>query len=264
MLALDFVVVFGSVFLGVVCAIFVNRFSKTKKENKINASKDIKSEFNNLVFERDVALEALGKVNQFFSEKKIDSFEKDRLLLKYGKLLEHYDERIFKLQPYVEIQDVYQYRNQLYSLMSNSVATLDKKLDSFSDKFGYFKEGSNNGNIPYFDSTTSVPQKTKPADRKPDAAATAKNDKDKDNNNNNTNNDSMASLLSKSRHNGFESSGPGENPPMVSPNSGKNDDDASADGSNTKSEDLSLDIEDIDKIQQDILKILKRLENPSG
>jgi hypothetical protein len=120
-LALDFVVVFGSVFLGTVCAIFINRFSKTKKENKIKASADIKSEFNNLVFERDVALEALGKVNQFFSEKKIDSFEKDRLLLKYGKLLEHYDERIFKLQPSVEIQDMYQYRNQLYSLMSNSV-----------------------------------------------------------------------------------------------------------------------------------------------
>src|ERR671921_522868 len=33
-LALDFVVVFGSVFLGAVCAIIVNRFSKTRKENK--------------------------------------------------------------------------------------------------------------------------------------------------------------------------------------------------------------------------------------
>lgn len=263
MLALDFVVVFGSVFLGAVCAVFVNRFSKTKKENKINASKGIKSEFNNLVFERDVALEALGKVDQFFSEKKIDSFEKDRLLLKYGRLLEHYDERIFKMQPSVEIQDMYQYRNQIYSLMSNSVAKLDKKLDSFSDKFGYFKEGGNNGNKPYFDSAPSVPQKTKPADRKPDAAATAKNDKDKDNNSD-SKTDSMASMLSKSSHNGFGSSGPGENPPMVSPNSLKNDDDAAADGSNTKREELSLDVEDIDKIQQDILKILKRLENPTG
>src|SRR4028119_2175925 len=106
MLALDFVVVFGSVILGVVCAFFASRFSKTKKENKIKASGDIRSEFNNLVFERDVALEALDKVNQFFDEKKIDSFEKDRLLLKYGKLLEYYDERIFKLQPSVEIQEI--------------------------------------------------------------------------------------------------------------------------------------------------------------
>jgi hypothetical protein len=155
MLALDFIFVFGSVILGVVCALFINRFSKTKKENKTKASGDIKSEFNNLVFERDVALEALDKVNQFFDEKKIDSFEKDRLLLKYGKLLEYYDERIFKLQPSVEIQDMYQYRNQIYSLMSNSVAKLDKKLDSFSDKFGYFKEVGN-GNKPNFDSVSPI------------------------------------------------------------------------------------------------------------
>jgi hypothetical protein len=250
-LALDFVVVFGSVFLGIVCAIFINRFSKTKKENKIKASADIKSEFNNLVFERDVALEALGRVNQFFSEKKIDSFEKDRLLLKYGKLLEHYDERIFKLQPSVEIQDMYQYRNQLYSLMSNSVDKLDKKLDSFSDKFGYFKEGGNDDK-PDYDSTPPISQKTKPAYRKPYNAATANN------------NDSMSSLLSKSSHNGFELSDHGENPPIIPPHYGKNDDDAAAIGPNTKREDLSLNVEEFDKIQQDILKILKRLENPSG
>ncbi len=257
---MDFVLVFGSIFLGVVCAIFANRFSKTKKENKIKASEDIKSEFNNLVFERDVALEALGKVNQFFSEKKIDSFEKDRLLLKYGKLLEHYDERIFNLQPSLEIQDMYQYRDQLYSLMSNSVAKLDKKLDSFSDRFGYFNEGGD-GNKPNSDSTPPISQKTKPADLKPDNAATAKNDQDKDKDNHH---DSMSSLLSKTHNNGFELSGPGENTPIVSPNSGKNDDDAVADGSNTKRDDLSPNVEDLDKIQQDILKILKRLENPSG
>lgn len=250
--------------MGVVCAILVNRFSKTKKENKIKASGDIRSEFNNLVFERDVALEALDKVNQFFDEKKIDSFEKDRLLLKYGKLLEYYDERIFKLQPSVEIRDMYQYRNQIYSLMSSSVAKLDKKLDSFSDKFGSFKEVGN-GNKPNFGSVSPISQKTKPADRKPDTATTANKNDDRDSNNSsNSNSDSLSSLLSKDRHSGFELAGPGENPPMVSPNAGKNDNGATADGSNTKREDLSLNVEDIDKIHQDILKILKRLENPSG
>ena len=261
---MDFVVVFGSVFLGVVCAIFVNRFSQTRKENKIKASEeDIRSKFHNLVLERDVALEALGKVNQFFSEKKIDSFEKDRLLLKYGRLLEQCDERIFRLQPSVEIQDMYQYRNQLYSLMSNSVAKLDKKLDSFSDRFGYFK-GGGNGDKPDFDPTPIIPQKTKPAaDRRPDeAATTAKNDKDKNDNDSM----SLSSLLSETRHNGFELSGLGENTPIISPISGKNDNDATAadGGPNTKKEDQSPNAEDIDKVQQDILKILKRLENPSG
>lgn len=260
MSALDFMVVFGSVFLGVACALVVNRFSKIKRESKIKsrASEDIKSEFNNLVFERDVALEALDKVNQFFSEKKIDSFEKDRLLLKYSKLLEHYDERIFKLQPSVEIHDLYQYRNQLYSLMSNSVAKLDKKLDGFSDRFGYFKEDGN-GNKPDFDSTPppSIAQKTGPADRKPDTATTAKKD-DKDNK------ESTTSLLSKDHHNASELPSPVENPAMISPNAGKNDDAAAGGGSNTKRDDLGQNVEDIDKVQQDILKILKRLENPSG
>jgi hypothetical protein len=261
MLALDIIVVFGSVILGVVCALFANRFSKTKKENKIKASGDLRSEFNNLVFERDVALEALDKVNQFFDEKKIDSFEKDRLLLKYGKLLEYYDERIFKLQPSVEIQDMYQYRNQLYSLMSSSVAKLDKKLDSFSDKLGIFNDAGN-GNKPHFGSVSPISQKTKPADSKPDTVTTAKKNYDKGRNS--SNNESLSSLLSKDRHNGFELPNPAENPPMISPNAGKNDHDSAAAGSNTKREDLSLNVEDIDKIHQDILKILKRLENPPG
>ena len=263
MLALDFIVVFGSVILGVVCALFVNSFSKTKKENKIKSSVDIRSEFNNLVFERDVALEALDKVNRFFDEKKIDSFEKDRLLLKYGKLLEYYDERIFKLQPSVEIQDMYQYRNQLYSLMSNSVAKLDKKLDSFSDKFGIFNEAGN-GNKPNFGSVSPISQKTKPVDSRPDTATTAKKNYDKDSNS--SNNESLSSLLSRDRQNGFELPSPAESPQMISPNAGKNDNDSAADGSNTntKREDLSLNVEDIDKIHQDILKILKRLENPPG
>jgi hypothetical protein len=73
----------------------------------------------------------------------------------------------------------------------------------------------------------------------------------------------MSSLLSKSSHNGFELSDHGENPPIIPPHSGKNDDDAAAIGPNTKREDLSLNVEEFDKIQQDILKILKRLENPS-
>ena len=264
MLALDIIVVFGSVILGVVCAFFASRFSKTKKENKIKASGDLRSEFNNLVFERDVALEALDKVNQFFDEKKIDSFEKDRLLLKYGKLLEYYDERIFKLQPSVEIQDMYQYRNQLYSLMSSSVAKLDKKLDSFSDKLGIFNDAGN-GNKPNFGSVSPISQKTKPADSsKPDTATTAKKNYDKDSNS--SNNESLSSLLSEDRHNGFELPNPAENPPMISPNAGKNDNDSTADGSNTNTrrDDLSLNVEDIDKIHQDILKILKRLENPPG
>lgn len=77
---------FSSVFLGIICSLFINRYFATKKENKIKLSTDVKSELDNLYFEKSVALEAMNKINQYFDEKKIDELEKDRLLLKYGKL----------------------------------------------------------------------------------------------------------------------------------------------------------------------------------
>ena len=45
---------------------------------------------------KDITLEALDKINYFIEEKKIDIYEKDKLLLKYSKLLEHYNATDFK------------------------------------------------------------------------------------------------------------------------------------------------------------------------
>jgi hypothetical protein len=139
---LDFLVVFGSILLGVICSICINRILINRKENKSRISSDTKSELNNLLFEKSIALEALNKINQYFDEKKIDVYEKDRLLLKYAKLLEHYDERILKLQPIVEVQEIYEYRGQLYSFISDYIIKLDKRISNFSNNFNYFQQNS--------------------------------------------------------------------------------------------------------------------------
>jgi hypothetical protein len=264
MSVVDFIVVFGSIILGALCALFVNRFLKTNKENKIGLSKDIRSEFNNLVLEKDVALEAIDKINQFFSEKKIDSYEKDRLLLKYGKLLESYDKRIFKLQPSVEMHDIYLYRKQLYSLVSDSISRLDQKLDGFSNKFNIFKEENNNNKKNYMPIPTLV-QKTTPTDRN-SAKVGDENIKHDD--------DEFSLYLDKAGAD-LNFLGYDENPLVNSSiagkknnigetgkdDYGKNDD---VDEPHAKKTDLeNLNVEDINKIQKDILQILKRLENPS-
>jgi hypothetical protein len=266
MLSADLIIVFGSVSSGIICALFVNRLLKIKKENKVRVTEDIKSEFNNLVFEKDVALEALNKINQFFSENKIDSYEKDRLLLKYGKLLERYDERIFKLQPSLEMQEIYRYRKQLYSLISDSIAKLDDKLNNFSNKFSHFGDDNNGNNKSDFNSMPGniSQEKTKPGvDYK--YAATYNDDK--------KNGDRTPSLvktnnnfdLSSSDENllMFSSSDSNKNNNGVAEGPNNNYDEENDDGElNTKKEDLSPNLEDIDNIQKDILKILKRLENP--
>jgi len=139
---LGFLVILGSILLGVVCSICINRILITKKENKSGIPSDAKSELNNLLFEKSIALEALNKINQYFDEKKIDVYEKDRLLLKYDKLLEHYDKHILKLHPIVETQEIYEYRGQLYSFLQDYLIKLDKKVSSFSNNFNFFQHNN--------------------------------------------------------------------------------------------------------------------------
>jgi len=97
---------------------------------------------NNLLFEKSIALDAINKINQNYNEKKIDIHEKDRLILKYSKMLKNFDEHILKIQPNVELQDLRIYRNQLYSIITDSINKLDKKLDNFSKVINY--DGQNN------------------------------------------------------------------------------------------------------------------------
>lgn len=154
---LDFFVVFISIVLGIICSISINHILFHRKKKKSKVSEDIKSELNNLLLEKSIALEALNKIEKFFKEQKIDKNEKDNLVLKYNKILDNYNKRLLKLKPIVEIQDIYEYRNQLYSLIYDHIEKLDKRLTDLSSNIDYF----NTNNIKIDKKTSSAPMPLK-------------------------------------------------------------------------------------------------------
>lgn len=140
---LNLIIIVSSVCLGFILSLFIYKFINSKRESSLSIKSDIKSELDSLLFEKSVALEALEKINSYYNEKKIDEFEKDRLLLKYTKLLEGYDNKIFKLRPILEVQEIYQYRNQLFTLFNEYIKKIDSKLslsskgmDNLDNSFG--------------------------------------------------------------------------------------------------------------------------------
>ena len=246
----EFLIFLGSVFLGIICSLFVNRYFATKKENKIKLSTDVKSELDNLYFEKSVALEAMNKINQYFDEKKIDELEKDRLLLKYGKLLNRYNERIIDLQPVLDAQEIFEFRKQLYSLISDSIAKLDERLSNFSNNFNYSKEEPDVKNLGLVSKPMATEMRTT---CEPDIM---------------NNGNDFPLPFAKSKNNVDLSDMDRDS---VMPISYVNEDtvdkknennDNTPDMSDKKKDNFeNVNIEDMDKIQKDILKILKRLEN---
>ncbi len=247
----EFLIILGSVFLGIVCSLFLNRYFVAKKENKIKLSNNVKSELDNLYFEKSVALEALNKINQYFGEKKIDELEKERLLLKYVKLLNHYKEQIIILQPVLESQEIFEFRKQLYSLITDSIAKLDKRLSDFSNNFNYFKEEGDIEKLAPISEpmtpemqTISKPDKIYIGNDSPLPFAKSKNDVD---------------LLDLDR-NSITTQPSYFNKDGVDKKNENNDNESNM--SATKKDNFeNVNIEEMDKIQKDILNILKRLES---
>lgn len=132
---LNYLIIASSIFLGGICSLLIHYVLVSKREKKAKLSNSVKSELDNLFFEKSIALEAINKIDQYFKENKIDIYERDRLLLKYNKLLDNYDKKVFQLQPVLEAQEIYQYRNQLYSLISDNIMKIDSKLSDFSKNF---------------------------------------------------------------------------------------------------------------------------------
>jgi hypothetical protein len=127
---IDILIVASSTMLGIICALFVFQIIKIRRESRLKILGNVKYELSSLYFEKSVALEALNKINQHFEEKRIDEYERDRLSHKYINLLDEYDKRAFQLNPILEVQEIYEYRNQLNSILSDYVKKIDKKLAS--------------------------------------------------------------------------------------------------------------------------------------
>src|SRR5215210_506279 len=127
---IDIIIVTSSAMLGIICALLVFQIIKIRRESQLKILGNVKYELSSLYFEKSVALEALNKINQHFEEKRIDEYERDRLSHKYINLLDEYDKRAFQLNPILEVQEIYEYRNQLNSILSDYIKKIDTKLTS--------------------------------------------------------------------------------------------------------------------------------------
>ena len=162
---IEILIVASSAMLGVICALFVFQIIKIRRKSQLKILGSVKYELSSLYFEKSVALEALNKINQQFDEKKIDEYERDRLSHKYINLLEEYDKRVFQLNPILQVQEIYEYRNQLNSILSDYIKKIDKKLttlgvdnneSNFEDK-----DKDKNHSDTYLKQTTSILSKIK-------------------------------------------------------------------------------------------------------
>jgi hypothetical protein len=228
---IEILIVASSAMLGVICGLFVFQIVKIRRESRSKILGNVKYELSSLYFEKSVALEALNKINQHFDEKKIDEYERDRLSQKYINLLEEYDKRVFQLNPILEVQEIYEYRNQLNSILSDYVKKIDSKLTSlelgnneqnFKDK-DKDKDKDKTHLVAYLKQPTSILDKIK---------TTKSGNKKK--------NESFSHIGSGNEDIGTSSVSP------VPPDS-------------KQSTNRSIDLNEIDKIQKDILKTLKRL-----
>lgn len=236
---IDLLIIFSSICLGIISSLFILYFFITRKEKRFKTLGNPKYELNNLLFEKSMALEALNKIKRYHEEQKIDDYEKDRLMLKYNKYLEHYNTRIFQIQPKVEAHEVYQYRNQLKSLVTDYISKIDSKLAFFpTDKSEMEKDKSSNWVA--FRSSTKEPSRTVSNNIINQNMGTSVDTKSIKDHIHDDLKDKDSSLMN-SIDETFISSGIGRN--NLNENVKNN-----------------INLEDIDKIQKDILNTLKRLE----
>lgn len=122
----------------------ISRRSKTsslkkKHERLIKPFSTTKAELQSLLFEKSLLSQSITRVYEASYEGKIDSIERDRLLLKYKQQLDSYDKKIADLQSVVDITELVDMRNGLVSLLEGRITAIDQKLTEISNKYGISK-----------------------------------------------------------------------------------------------------------------------------
>jgi methyl-accepting chemotaxis protein len=254
---IEILIVASSAMLGIICALFVFQIIKKRKESRSRILGNVKYELSSLYFEKSVALEALNKINQQFDEKKIDEYERDRLSHKYVNLLDDYDKRAFQLNPILEVQEIYEYRNQLNSILSDYVKKIDKKLSNLglSNNESNFKDKDKDKNHldSFLKQTTSILDKIKTikSSYKKNNESFSQVESDSDN----------KRELGFSIEEGLKEIGGSIND-LNREHSQMNNEDTGTTSiplDLKQSNNRNIDLNEIDKIQNDILKTLKRL-----
>ena len=87
-------------------------------------------------FEKDLATHAIEKILLASKNKSIDSFEKDRLLLKYKDQLKKLNGKMEKIQSEIDVTRLITLRNDLAFLLDNKISDIDEKIKEINLKIG--------------------------------------------------------------------------------------------------------------------------------
>jgi hypothetical protein len=125
----EMAIIAGSSLVGVISATVIGKLSRSKAGNTQPRSTGMaKAELLSLLFEKNLASEAITRVFEASQEGKIDRLERDRLLLKYKQQLDSITQRISHLQPVADLAEMTELRDDLVSVLENRISVLDKKL----------------------------------------------------------------------------------------------------------------------------------------
>jgi hypothetical protein len=87
-------------------------------------------------FEKDLVSHAIENILTASKNKLIDTFEKDRLLLKYDIQVKKLNEKMEKIQSEIDVTKLIDLRNDLASLLDNKISVIDEKIKEINFKIG--------------------------------------------------------------------------------------------------------------------------------
>jgi hypothetical protein len=109
---------------------------KTKPDLIKKNSELMEDELKIYQFEKDLATHAIEKILVAAKNKAIDSFEKDRLLLKYKDQLKKLNGKMEKIQSEIDVTKLINLRNDLAFLIDNKISDIDEKIKEINLKIG--------------------------------------------------------------------------------------------------------------------------------
>ena len=129
----------GSAIAGSLLTIAIDRLVrpallKTNK-NTLTSNDSVRTELNSLEFERNLVAESAIKVDEAFNEKRIDIYERDKLLQRYTAQIEQFDDRIDKFQNLIDFSDLRNQRDSLTDLMNKRISSIDQRLREIHNRF---------------------------------------------------------------------------------------------------------------------------------
>jgi hypothetical protein len=133
------IILIGSVLAGSLSMLAIDKimkigFSKGIK-NDSASYESVRTELNSVEFEKNIVAESAMKVKEAFDEKRIDVYERDKLLQQYSRQIEQYDERIERYQNMIDIADLSNERDNLTEIINKRIVSIDRSLREIHDRF---------------------------------------------------------------------------------------------------------------------------------